>query len=145
MHILRPIATPQTLTIIARDYTYSSEELDLYFERVILAGGTLEGTACVEAAVRDLDGLTIHLTDESTNTTQEIEPTVLEENGYTYLTAVFSLREGFFYSLKVTLDGLITYRGKVYCTAQTDYEKYTVNQGQYEAEQTNQNNYIIIQ
>lgn len=144
MHILRPTTDPQTLTIIARDYTYSSEDLDLYFERVILAGGTLEGTACVEAAVRDLDGLTVYLTDESTNTSQEINPTVLEQNGYTYLTGVFALREGFFYSLKVTLDGLIIYRGKIYCTAQTDYEKYTVNQGQYEAEQTNQNNYIII-
>lgn len=144
MHILRPTTSLQTLTIIARDYTYSSEDLQLYFERVLLAGGTLEATACTQTAVQDLDGLTVYLTDESANTTQEINPKVTEENGYTYLEAEYDLREGVFYTIKVTLDGQVIYRGRVFCTAQTDYEKYTVNAGQYEPEQTNQNNYIII-
>lgn len=144
MHILRPTTDLQTLTIIARDYTYSSEDLQLYFERVILAGGTLEATTCAQQAVQDLDGLTVYLTDESANTAQEINPKVTEANGYTYLEAEYDLTEGVFYELKVVLDGQVIYRGKVFCTAQTDYEKYTVNAGQYQAEQTNQNNYIII-
>jgi hypothetical protein len=144
MHILRPTTDLQTLTIIARDYVYSSEDLQLYFERVILAGGTLEAAACTQQAVQDLDGLTVYLTDESANTTQEINPKVTEENGYTYLEDEYDLIEGTFYELRVQLGQSIVYRGKVFCTTQTDYEKYTVNAGQYKPEQTNQNNYIII-
>jgi hypothetical protein len=82
MHILQVSASPQTITVIPREFVYSSEDLDLYFERVLFDGGTLEAAGCVQSAVNDLDGVTLYLIDESTNTEQEINPTITEGNGF---------------------------------------------------------------
>ena len=65
MHILQPVGTSQTITIIPRDYVFSSEDLDLYFERVLLDGGTLEASSCVRQALNDLDGVNLYLTNLS--------------------------------------------------------------------------------
>jgi len=57
MHILQVSASAQTITIIPREFVYSSEDLDYYFERVLLDGGTLEAEVCVQAQLTPLMGL----------------------------------------------------------------------------------------
>jgi len=144
MHILRVSASPQTITIIPREFVYSQEDLDFYFERVLLDDGTLEAENCVRIALNDLDGVTLLLTDESTNTTAEINPTIEEANGFMYLTSTFTLVDSRFYGMKVVYDGNLIYRDRVFVTSQTEYDKYTVNAGVYTEETTYNNEFIII-
>lgn len=144
MHILKPIATEQSITIVPRSYVYSSEDLDLYFERVALDGGTLESGSCVQAALNVLDGLTIYLTDESTNTTATISPTVTESAGYMSLAYTYDVNEATFYVMKVVLGSEVIYRGRVYCTAQTDLKQYTVNENEYVTENSYDNEFIVL-
>lgn len=144
MHILKPVAYAQTITVVPREYVFSSEDLDLYFERVELDGGTLEGELCVEEAVKDIDGVTIYLTNEQTNTTAEINPRITEMDGYMDLNAVYSVEEGVFYNIRVEYSGLDIYRGKVYCTSQTNLKQYTLNENDYVEEQSRDNTFIVI-
>lgn len=144
MHILQVSALPQTITIIPREFVFSQEDLDFYFERVLLDNGTLEGVLCVESALNNLDGVTLLLTDESTNTTATINPTIEEANGFMYLTSTFTLVNNRFYGLKVFYDGDLIYRDRVFVTPQTDYAKFTVNQNVYTEETSYDNDYIII-
>ena len=144
MHILQVSALPQTITIIPREFVFSQEDLDFYFERVLLDDGTLEGVLCVESALNNLDGVTLLLTDESTNTTATINPTIEEANGFMYLTSTFTLVNNRFYGLKVFYDGDLIYRDRVFVTPQTDYAKFTVNQNVYTEETSYDNDYIII-
>ena len=144
MHILRVSASPQSIVVIPRQYVYSAEDLDLYFERVILDDGTLEAELCVQSAVNNLDGVTLYLTDENTNTTATINPTIEEANGFMTLTATFSLVNNRFYGLRLFYDGNLIYRDRVFVTSQTDYEKFTVNQNVYTEETSYNNEYIII-
>ena len=144
MHILQVSASPQIITIIPRQFVYSSEDLELYFERVILDSGILEASTCVQAEVNDLDGVTVYLTDESTNTTAVINPTITEANGFMELRATFTLVANRFYGFKVIYDGNLIYRDRVFCTDQTNYPKFTVNAGVYTEETTYDNEYIII-
>jgi len=144
MHIVQPIETAQDITIVPRSYVYSSEDLDLYFIRVEADGGTIEASVCLQSALNVLDGLTVYLTDESTNTTATISPTVTEGDGYMALSYAYSVIEGTFYTIKVVLGSNIIYRGRVFCTGQTDLEKYTVNEGQYVKENSYNNEFIVL-
>ena len=144
MHILKPIATEQSITIVPRSYVYSSEELDLYFERVALDGGILESGSCVQAALNVLDGLTIYLTNEDTNTTATISPTVTESAGYMSLAYTYDVDEATFYVIKVVLGSQVIYRGRVYCTSQTDLKQYTVNENEYVTENSYDNEFIVL-
>ena len=144
MHILQPVSTAQTITIIPRDYVFSSEDLDLYFERVLLDGGTLEAQSCVRQDLNDLDGVNLYLTNENTNTTATINPTITESQGYMSLSAEFSLVSGTFYSMKVFKGSNLIYRDRVFVTSQTEYDKFTVNQNVYTEEQSYNNEFIVL-
>lgn len=144
MHILQPVSTSQTITIIPRDYVFSSEDLDLYFERVLLDGGTLESTSCVQQALNDLDGVTLYLTNENTNTTATINPTITESNGYMSLAAEFSLVSGTFYGMKIFKGSNLIYRDRAFVTSQTEFDKYTVNQSVYTEEDSYNNEFIVL-
>tara|TARA_R110000868_G_scaffold17108_1_gene75564 strand:+ start:189 stop:623 length:435 start_codon:yes stop_codon:yes gene_type:complete len=144
MHIVQPIATAQDITIVPRSFVYSSEDLDLYFLRVEADGGTLEGIVCVQSALNVLDRLTVYLTDESTNTTATISPTVTEAKGYMTLNYTYSVIEGTFYTIKVVLGSTVIYRGRVFCTSQTDLAQYTVNENQYVTEDSYNNEFIVL-
>ena len=144
MHILQPVSTAQTITIIPRDYVFSSEDLDLYFERVLLDGGTLEAQSCVRQDLSDLDGVNLYLTNENTNTTATINPTITESQGYMSLSAEFSLVSGTFYSMKVFKGSNLIYRDRVFVTSQTEYDKFTVNQNVYTEETSYNNEFIVL-
>ena len=144
MHILKPVNYIQTITVVPREYVFSSEDLELYFERVELDSGTLEAELCVEAAVKDLDGVTLYLTNEQTNTTATINPKITEIDGYMQLNAIYSVEEGVFYNIQVEYDSLDIYRGKVYCTSQTNLKQYTLNENDYVEETSRDNTFIVI-
>jgi hypothetical protein len=144
MHILKPVNYVQTITVVPREYVFSSEDLDLYFERVELDGGTLEAELCVEEAVKDLDGVSLYLTNEQTNTTATINPKITEIDGYMQLNAIYSVEEGVFYNIRVEYDNLDIYRGKVYCTSQTNLKQYTLNENDYVEEDSRDNTFIVI-
>ena len=57
----------------------------------------------------------------------------------------FALVEGtsYFFEVKNSSGDLI-YRDTVFCTDQTDYQKYTVNQGEYVTENTHDNDFIVL-
>jgi hypothetical protein len=144
MHILKPVNYVQTITVVPREYVFSSEDLDLYFERVELDGGTLEAELCVEEALKDLDGVSLYLTNEQTNTTATINPKITEIDGYMQLNAIYSVEEGVFYNIRVEYDNLDIYRGKVYCTSQTNLKQYTLNENDYVEEDSRDNTFIVI-
>lgn len=64
--------------------------------------------------------------------------------GYMTLSGVFSLVEGRFYTFEVLDGSTLIYRGKIFCTSQTDYDKYTTNDGVYTEEQSYDNEFIIL-
>ena len=144
MHILQPVGTSQTITIIPRDYVFSSEDLDLYFERVLLDGGILEASSCVRQALNDLDGVTLYLINENTNTTATINPSITESNGFMSLSATFSLVGGTLYGMKIFKGSNLIYRDRVFVTSQTEYDKFTVNQNVYTEEESYNNEFIVL-
>ena len=93
--------------------------------------------------------VTMHLRDDSTNTTVSITPTAQKVGNYIELSNVFNLKEGRFYDLKViqTSTQKIIYRDKIFCTVQStnqsNNEHYTVNKDQYKSKSGN-NDFIIL-
>ena len=116
----------------------------MYFERVLFDGGTLEAQDCVRQALNDLDGVTLYLINENTNTTATINPSITESNGYMSLSAEFSLVSGTFYGLKIFKGSNLIYRDRVFVTAQTEFDKYTVNQNIYTEETSYNNEFIVL-
>lgn len=87
---------------------------------------------------------TIVITDEQTNASATITtftPTVGDY--YDTISAIFSLEQNHFYSIKI-LDGSdVLYRDKVFCTNQS-IASFSVNNGQYTTNPTN-NDFIIYE
>ena len=87
--------------------------------------------------------VTIEVTDESKNTTSSPSVSVSNSNGYMTISGVFTLVKSRFYTINV-FDGTdLIYRGKIFCTDQTIFDKYSVNEGEYVKEQSYDNEYII--
>jgi hypothetical protein len=90
--------------------------------------------------------------DESTN--KDITSDVLNSsgsysNGFSVLFINFKIGkfpiEGRFYYFKAfAANGSLCYQDRLFCTAQTEYDKYTVNQNVYTEETSYDNEYIII-
>lgn len=89
-------------------------------------------------------GITINLRDESTNTSTTITPTVTNSDGYMTLSSIYNVNEGTFYVFEVLLSSTTIYRGRVYCTAQTDLKQYTVNENEYVTENSYDNEFIVL-
>lgn len=108
------------------------------------------------------------LIDKNKRTTSNIPVTVSNADGYMTVSGSFSLTEGVLYSFEVAIDdyyervladsgsiegitcvdsnniGSLLYRDTIFCTDQTDYRKYTVNQGEYTTENTYDNDFIVL-
>jgi hypothetical protein len=84
------------------------------------------------------------LTNESTNTTQTQTIAPTSANGYMTLNAAWTLKEANFYLLEVFSGVNLIYRGRVFCTDQTNFEKFTVNAGVYDQETAGDNTFVII-
>lgn len=86
---------------------------------------------------------TLELTDKSKRTTSTVAVTSTVEGEYTKLTGTFSLIEGVSYSFKVKDGSEVIYRGLIFCTNQTDLDKYFVNKDEYVSDDTYDNDYIF--
>lgn len=90
------------------------------------------------------NSVTIELTDESKNTTSSPSVDVTSSKGYMTISGVFTLVESRFYTINVFDDTELIYRGKIFCTEQTIFDKYSVNEGVYIEQQSYDNEYIIL-
>ena len=85
------------------------------------------------------------ITDKNKRTTSTVSVSVSNADGYMTVSGTFALVEGTSYFLEVkNSSGDLIYRDTVFCTDQTDYQKYTVNQGEYVTENTHDNDFIVL-
>lgn len=88
--------------------------------------------------------VSVSLTDESTNTTATPTMTAASSDGFLTLSGVLSVVDGRYYNLEVK-DGLeLIYRGRCFVTSQTEFDKFSINQGEYTEETSYDNDFIII-
>ena len=92
---------------------------------------------------KDATSPTFELTDKSKRTKSTVSVTKATEGEYMKLTGAFSLREGESYSFKVKDGSEVIYRGLIFCTDQTDLDKYYVNKDEYITDDTYDNDYIF--
>lgn len=87
--------------------------------------------------------VSVKITDEETNTSATESLTATESGNFLVIEPSYTFKEGRYYNIKVTGSNEI-YRGKVYCTNQTDLEKFSVNNGEftYYEDTDNDNQYI---
>lgn len=109
MKVLRPISTPQSLSIIPRDYSLVNGA-----SLRIIQDGTRKSETVILSAVESANGNHIVITFSST-----------------------ILTEGSMYFMEITNGSTLVYRDKIFCTSQTDKDtKHTLNSGDYEEHQS---------
>jgi hypothetical protein len=104
-----------------------------------------ESTQSIVIVPRSYPGsVTLQLIDESTNTTATPSVSVSSADGFMTISGTFSVKNGRFYGLKVLDGSTLIYRDRVFVTAQTNFDKYTVNQGAYIEDNSYDNEFVII-
>jgi len=69
---------------------------------------------------------------------------VASSDGFLTLSGILSVVDGRYYTLEVK-DGLeLIYRGRCFVTSQTEFDKFSINQGEYTEETSYDNDFIII-
>lgn len=86
------------------------------------------------------------LTNKNTRTSTNVSVGVSNSDGYMTITSgAFSLIEGTNYSMKVVnQSGDVIYRDTIFCTNQTDYDKFDVHKDEYVTEDTYDNEFIVL-
>ena len=86
------------------------------------------------------------LTNKNTRTSTNISVGVSNSDGYMTITSgAFPLIEGTNYSMKVVnQSGDVIYRDTIFCTNQTDYDKFDVHKDEYVTEDTYDNEFIVL-
>jgi len=112
---------------------------------------TTSGTKALKIIPRTFFAGTINLklTNESTGGVVNTTATASTDKNYMSFTGTFgTLVEGEFYNLEVLLSGATIYKDKVFCTDQTinqtNNDYYSVNSGEYNTENSFDNDYIIL-
>ena len=89
--------------------------------------------------------VTLTLINKNTRTPFTVSVEVVNSDGYMSLTGSFSLTEGTNYSMEVTNDsGDVIYRDTIFCTNQTDFDKFDVHKDDYITEDTFDNEFIVL-
>jgi len=90
--------------------------------------------------------VTLTLTNKNTRTSTNVSVGVSNSDGYmTLSSAAFSLVEGTNYSMEVAnQSGDVIYRDTIFCTNQTDYDKFDVHKDEYVTEDTFDNEFIVL-
>ena len=89
--------------------------------------------------------VTLTLTNKNTRTSSTVSVSVVNSNGYMSLTGSFSLIENTNYSMEVTkASGDVIYRDTIFCTNQTDLDKFDVHKNDYVTEDTFDNEFIVL-
>ena len=87
--------------------------------------------------------VSVKITDEETNTSSTESLTATQEANYLHITPTYTFEQDRYYTIRITGTNEI-YRGKVFCTNQTDLEKFSINNGEfsYYEDTDNDNQYI---
>jgi len=74
------------------------------------------------------------------------EPQVIFNYGdiFSTVSGQFSFRENEYYGIKLIDNGGELYKGMLFCTDQTDFDKFDVHKNEYIAEQSYDNEYITV-
>lgn len=92
-----------------------------------------------------VSAVTLTLTNKNTRTSFTVSVGVANSNGYMSLTGSFSLIENTNYSMEVTkASGDVIYRDTIFCTNQTDLDKFDVHKNDYVTEDTFDNEFIVL-
>jgi hypothetical protein len=95
----------------------------------------------------DAENPVIKITNKDTRVTTTVTPTKTTEQDYMVLEADYALSEDTLYRYvveKASDDTTEIYRGLIYCTDQTDLEKYFVSKDEYTEEESFDNEFIIL-
>ena len=87
--------------------------------------------------------VSVKITDEETNTSSTESLTATQEANYLHITPTYTFEQDRYYTIRITGTNEI-YRGKVFCTNQTDLEKFSINNGEFThyEDTDNDNKYI---
>lgn len=84
------------------------------------------------------------ITDDQTNTPVTVAIGSQTFSDYvTYINAVFSLKDGHFYSLELLFNGVTMYKDRIFCTDQ-NIVTFSVNNGDYTSNTTS-NTFIVYE
>ena len=114
MIIVQPISTPQTITVYARNHTSGSYSVEITDEE------TSKTTTTAVSGVFNGTSIEIPIT----------HPFLSER---WYMIKIFSTQTG---------EGVVNF-SKIYCTAQSEADKYTVLDGYYQQIDKPKTNYIV--
>lgn len=119
--------------------------LNSYSQRVESDNGEIESIECALEDVRELNDIevSVSITDEETNTSTTSTIDARREGNFFHITPTYDFKEGRYYTIRIS-DSSEIYRGKVYCTNQTNLEKFSINDSQftYYEDTDNDNQYI---
>jgi CCR4-NOT transcriptional regulation complex NOT5 subunit len=106
---------------------------------------TSTGTQSLKFVSRaDASAPTLSLTDKSKRTTATVSVTKSDDGDYMVLSGTFSLNEGTQHSFVVKDGSTEIYRGLIFCTDQTDLDKYFINKDEYVTQDNYDNDFVII-
>ncbi len=89
---------------------------------------------------------TVNIVDETQNKNiySQVTTSIVEDKYYNTFTDTFSnLKQGIYYIITILSGTSIIFKDKIYCTNQTDLTAYTINQGEY-IENNTENEFITI-
>jgi len=92
----------------------------------------------------DASSPTLSLYDKTTRTTSSVTVTKTTVQDYMVLTGAFSLKEGNHYTFRVKDGSTEIYRGLIFCTDQSNLDRYFANNGEYIEEDSYDNDFVII-
>ena len=92
----------------------------------------------------DASAPTLELTDKSKNTTTTVSVSKTSSDPFMTLSGSFSLVEDRFYSFEVKDGSNVIYKGLIFCTNQTNYEKFDVHKDDYVVEDRYDNEFVIL-
>lgn len=135
MRVLKTSTSDQTIKIAAR--------------RDVVGNLSLE---VINKSTRKTDSYTSSVEWQEYNVSWENSNVSWESGGFTSsqgdifleITNKYALKEGNYYTLKLTDDNGELYRDVIYCTDQTDYDKYNPNKNKYTQESSFDDSYIIL-
>ena len=89
---------------------------------------------------------TLTLTNKNTRTSETVSVAVSNSNGYmTLYSGIPTLVENTNYSMEVkNSSGDVIYRDTIFCTNQTDFDKFDVHKDDYVTEDTFDNEFIVL-
>jgi len=106
---------------------------------------TSTGTQSLKLIAREgSQPFTLTLIDKNTRVESIIPVSPVINDGCTILYGSFNLRENATYSIILSNNDGILYKDTVYCTDQTDYNKFDLHKDEYITEDSRSNQFIVL-